>query len=212
LVGGHTIRTTEPIFGLAVAGFVDPEHVWRKAGAVAGDALVLTKPLGTGMAVTAYRRGEISTEAFASVVAYMRQSSGPAARVVREFAPSAVTDITGLGLLGHALEMADAGGVQLAIELGSLPFIAGMRALAAKGIRTSAHDQNRELVRRFVEVTGEPDEEAIALALDPQTAGGLLVATAEHTAGELVRVLRAAGIGAARVGSVQRGSGITIRS
>jgi len=211
LVGGHTITAKEPIFGLAVVGSVDSDDVWRRSGAEPGDALVLTKPLGSGLIITARRRGDVDEETFERAVRSMRESNGPVADIVRDFRPSAVTDVTGFGLLGHAAEMARASRVQLAVELAALPIIDGAHQLAARGIRTSAHDRNRAFVANDLQTGEPPDDTLMAVALDPQTAGGLLIALAEERVDQLLATLTDAGLAGTRVGSVQQGSGLLIR-
>ncbi len=210
LAGGHTITSAEPLFGLAAVGFAHPDTLWRKSGARPGDVLILTKALGSGIAATAHRRGEIDADVFDRAVAVMMESNGSAARVLRRFEPSAVTDITGFGLLGHAAEVAAASGALLAIDLPALPVIDGVLGLAHRGVRTSAHDRNRDFIADSVLGLSAAPDHLLSIALDPQTAGGLLIAVPQSQAEGLLTDLRAANVSAFRIGEVRRGVGITL--
>jgi selenide, water dikinase len=171
VAGGHTIRSPEPIFGLAVQGVVAPGRQFTKGGALEGDALVLSKPLGTGLALAS---GEPAI--VASAVASMRRLNRAAAAALRTVgaAVHAVTDVTGFGLLGHGWEMADRSGVRLAFDSGRLPVLDGVAAVAEAGVRTGGDARNRDYVTG--NVTLDAGEAAAALAFDPQTSGGLLAA------------------------------------
>src|SRR5436853_5563984 len=141
LAGGHTIRDAEPKYGLAVVGTVSPDGLWPKSGARAGDALYLTKPLGTALVLGGAKRGLAdATEA----VQWMRTLNRDAADVLRKLTPSAVTDVTGFGLLGHAHEMASRSGVRLRIEAGRLPALEGALEAARAGVSTAGTRNNRE--------------------------------------------------------------------
>src|SRR5438874_8351364 len=166
LAGGHTIRDAEPKYGLAVVGTVHPDGIWPKAGARAGDALFLTKPLGTGLVLAA--KGDASEAA-----RWMTTLNAAAADVLRPFSPNAVTDVTGFGLFGHAHEMAARSGVRISIEASDMPALDGALEAARDGVRTGGDRRNREFAP--VEGNGVP-EELLALGYDAQTAGGLLVA------------------------------------
>ena len=137
LAGGHTIRDEEPKYGLAVIGTVHPEGIWPKNGAQPGDALFLTKPLGTGLIMTGYKQGLAGTQQLTRAIRWMRTLNKAAADVLRPLAPNAVTDVTGFGLFGHAHEMADRSGARLVLESERFPAIDGALDLARKGIRTS---------------------------------------------------------------------------
>src|SRR5262249_19692636 len=116
LAGGHTIRDVEPKYGLAVVGTVHPEHVWPKNGARPGDALFLTKPLGTGLIMSGVKRGIAGTQPLERAIRWMRTLNKNAADALRPFSPNAVTDVTGFGLFGHAHEVADRSGVRVVLE------------------------------------------------------------------------------------------------
>src|SRR3954454_21964773 len=173
LAGGHTIRDDEPKYGLAVVGTVHPDGIWPKSGAEAGDALFLTKPLGTGLVLQAQREGRAPTGALDAAVAAMRTLNRDAADALRPFAPNAVTDVTGFGLLGHAYEMASRSGVRIELDAAALPALPPALELAEAGIRTGGARRNRDFSGPHVESAA--DDAAEAIAFDPQTAGGLLV-------------------------------------
>jgi selenide,water dikinase len=208
LAGGHTIRDAEPKYGLAVVGTVHPEGLWPKAGARAGDALLLTKPLGTGIVLQAVRDRRAPAGALEAAVAAMTTLDAAAADAVRPLRPNAVTDVTGFGLLGHVHELASRSGVRVELEAAALPSLPAALELAAAGVRTGGDRRNREFAGPHVESTaGEADE---ALAYDPQTAGGLLVSLPEERAAVALAALAAAGAEAARIGRVTHGSGVRL--
>jgi selenide,water dikinase len=173
LAGGHTIRDDEPKYGLAVVGTVHPDAVWPKAGARAGDALFLTKPLGTGIVLQAHRDGNALEGALDAAIESMVELNSGAADALRPFEPNAVTDVTGFGLLGHVHELASRSGVRAVLEAGALPLLPAAAELAEAGVRTGGDRRNREFAASHVESAAPPALEA--LAYDPQTAGGLLV-------------------------------------
>jgi selenide, water dikinase len=179
VAGGHTIRSEEPIFGLAVQGLVHPARVWTKAGARPGDRLVLSKPIGSGIVLA----GESDEHKRAAIV-HMRTLNQAAAATLSALddAPHAVTDVTGFGLLGHAWEMAERSGCTLELDAGAIPLYDGALALAEAGVRTGGDARNRShLEERVGSRAGAAIE---ALAYDPQTSGGLLAAvTADEIEG-----------------------------
>ena len=202
LAGGHTLREEEPKYGLAVVGTVDPDHIWTKAGAQPGDVLFLTKPLGTGLLVHA--RADLTEAA-----RLMQELNAAAADLLRLFEPNAVTDVTGFGLLGHAYELASRSGVALRIEAASLPVLAGALELAGQGVRTGGDRRNRDYVGDALTVDGA-SEAQVALAFDPQTAGGLLVSLPEPRAAALEQAAGDRGLLLARIGSVGPGAGVVL--
>jgi selenide, water dikinase len=201
LAGGHTIRDAEPKYGLAVVGTVPLEGIWPKAGAQVGDALYLTKPLGTALVLGGAKRGLVDS---AEAVRWMRTLNRDAADVLRKFSPNAVTDVTGFGLLGHAHEMATRSGVSLQIEAARLPALEGALESARAGITTAGTRNNRAYAP--VEA-GEAAPELVELAYDPQTAGGLLVSLPREQGMALEAEFAAAGLFLARIGSVAEGTG-----
>ena len=208
LAGGHTIRDDEPKYGLAVVGTVHPEGVWRKSGARPGDAVLVTKPLGTGLVLQAVRDGRAPGGALDAAVAAMTELNRDAADALRSFSPNAVTDVTGFGLLGHAHETAERSGVRIALDADRLPALPGALELAADGTRTGGDRRNREFAGPHVESSASPELEA--LAYDPQTAGGLLVTLPSDKRVVLEATFAAAGLTLHHVGAVEEGSGVTL--
>jgi selenide,water dikinase len=209
LAGGHTIRDDEPKYGLAVVGTVHPGAIWPKAGARPGDALFLTKALGTGIVLQAVRDGDAPEGALDAAIASMVELNRAAADTLRPFAPNAVTDVTGFGLLGHAHELASRSGVRVVLEAQSLPALPGALELAQDGVRTGGDRRNREFAARHVESTA--DEAREVLAYDPQTAGGLLVSLPREQAPVLEATFAAAELALARIGIVEEGAGVVLR-
>ncbi len=208
LAGGHTIRDAEPKYGLAVVGTVHPDGIWPKSGARVGDAVFLTKALGTGIVLQAQRAGGAPPAALAAAVASMRTLNRAAAEVLRPFSPNAVTDVTGFGLLGHAHEMASRSGVRIELRAETLPALEGARELARDGVVTGGDRRNRDFAGPYVESTA--DATAEALAYDPQTAGGLLVTLPADKAAVLIATFAAAGLPLHRVGRVVEGTGVAL--
>lgn len=208
LAGGHTIRDVEPKYGLAVVGTVHPDHIWPKSGAVAGDALFLTKRLGTGIVLQAVRDGVAPDGALDDAIASMLELDRAAADLLRPFQPNAVTDVTGFGLLGHAHEMASRSGVHLVIEADTLPALPGALELADDGVATGGDRRNREFAGPYVESHADLAREA--LAYDPQTAGGLLVSVPSERAAVLEATFGASGVLVTRIGRVEDGAGVVL--
>lgn len=180
VAGGHTIRSPEPIFGLAVQGVVTPGQQFTTGGARSGDALVLSKPLGTGLALAS---GDV--DIVAAAVASMRSLNRVSADALRGRRDQvhAVTDVTGFGLLGHGWEMAERSGARLVFEAGWLPLLDGVASLAAAGIRTGGDARNRDYVSDHVAL--DADDAAALIGFDPQTSGGLLAAVEPAAVDEL---------------------------
>src|SRR5438874_13273320 len=170
LAGGHTIRDAEPKYGLAVVGTVHPDGIWPKNGARPGDALFLTKPLGTGLIMTGYKKGLAGDMQLTRAIRWMRTLNKDAAEVLRASEPNAVTDVTGFGLFGHAHEVADRSGVQLRLESERFPAIDGALDLARKGVRTSGDPRNRDFASAHLATNGLPGT-LEALGYDPQKIG-----------------------------------------
>lgn len=171
VAGGHTIRSEEPIFGLAVQGLVHPDRVWTKAGARPGDALMLSKPLGTGILLAG---GGADDKAMA--IASMRRLNRDAAEALAglDVPPRAVTDVTGFGLFGHSWEMAERSASVLELDAASLPLYPGALAAAQAGVRTGGDARNRAHLEGRVAVETGVDPAIEGLGYDPQTSGGLL--------------------------------------
>jgi selenide, water dikinase len=210
LAGGHTIRDDEPKYGLAVVGTVHPDGIWPKNGARPGDVLFLTKPLGTGLVLHGHPRGLVGDAELDAAVDWMKVLTKDAADALRPFAPSAVTDVTGFGLFGHAHEMAERSGVRIVLDAATLPALDGALAVAAEGERTGGDVRNREFAAAHVDLEGLPEPLA-ALGYDPQTAGGLLAAVPRERAATLEAELAARRLFVRRVGRVENGAGVVVR-
>ncbi len=208
LAGGHTIRDDEPKYGLAVVGTVHPEGIWRKSDARPGDAVLVTKPLGTGLVLQAVRDGRAPDGALDAAIASMTELNRDAADALRSFSPNGVTDVTGFGLLGHAHETAERSGVRIVLDADRLPALPGAVELAADGVRTGGDRRNREFAGPHVESTAAPELEA--LAYDPQTAGGLLVTLPNDKRVVLEATFATAGLPLHHVGAVEEGAGVTL--
>jgi selenide,water dikinase len=171
IAGGHTIRSDEPIFGLAVTGFVHPDRIFTKAGARAGDVLVLSKPVGTGIVLA----GSSPTARSAAIAGMRRLNRGSAEALgALGDAVHAVTDVTGFGVAGHGWEMAERSHAVVVVDSGRLPLYDGARDAADAGVRTGGDARNREHLSGRVVVGGEVADGLVALCYDPQTSGGLL--------------------------------------
>ncbi|HET7856997.1 MAG TPA: selenide, water dikinase SelD [Gaiellaceae bacterium] len=209
LAGGHTIRDVEPKYGLAVVGTVHPEGIWPKSGASAGDAVFLTKPLGTGLIMSGYKGGQTGSQPLERAVGWMKTLNNGAANVLRRLQVNAVTDVTGFGLFGHAHEMAERSGVRVVLESERFPAIDGALDMARSGVRTSGDPRNRDFAGRHLTLINVP-ETLVALGYDPQTAGGLLVSLpAEHGAA-LEAEFAARKLFVRRVGVVEEGAGVVV--
>ena len=209
LAGGHTIRDAEPKYGLAVVGTVHPDGIWHKNGARAGDALFLTKPLGTGLIMSGHKAGLTGSQPLERAVQWMRTLNMDAAEVLRARTPNAVTDVTGFGLFGHAHEVAERSDVRLVLEWERLPAIDGALDLARKGVRTSGDPRNRDFAAEHVTLNGTP-EAIVALGFDPQTAGGLLVSLPADQGAALEAEFEARRLFIRRIGRVEEGSGVVV--
>ena len=209
LAGGHTIRDEEPKYGLAVVGMAHPAALWRKSGARPGDALFLTKPLGSGLVLTAARKGILAADEEAEALRRMGELNDRAADLLRGFEPDAVTDVTGFGLFGHAHETAERSGVRIVLEAERLPALPGALAAAREGVRTGGDGRNRDFAAHAVSLDGATDDLA-ALGYDPQTSGGLLVALPASKGAVLEAAFASDGLFLARVGRVEEGSGVAV--
>jgi selenide,water dikinase len=209
LAGGHTIRDDEPKYGLAVVGTVHPDGIWTKANAQPGDAVYVTKPLGTGLIMSGHKKGEIGTQQLERAVRWMKTLNKGAADVLRSQKVNAVTDITGFGLFGHVHEMADRSGVRIRLESERFPAIDGALDLARKGLRTTGDPRNRDFAGRHLTLQEVP-ETLVALGYDPQTAGGLLVALPAEQGAVLEAEFTSRRLFLRRVGTVDEGSGVIV--
>ena len=202
LAGGHTIRDPEPKYGLAVIGAAHPDHLLRKGGAVPGDTLILTKPLGTGLLVSGSRQGRTDADDLASAVDGMRRLNRDASEVLVAHGIRAATDVTGFGLLGHGLEMARASGTRFVFDAPALPALDGALALAEGGVETGGAAHNRRFVRPELTVSAQVTDALVTLAHDPQTSGGLLAAVPPDALDAVEADLDGRGVTHWRVGRV----------
>ena len=191
VVGGHSVRDDDLKFGYAVTGVIDPRKIWRNVGAIAGDVLILTKPIGTGVIATALKAGKAPAGSVEAAIESMTRLNREAAEVLHAFQESvrggsaihAVTDVTGFGLLGHAREMAAGSNVSLNIDHAKVPFLTGALEAARGGFFAGGLKSNRDFVESCVGFAPAAPGEIRALLFDPQTSGGLLIAVAkEHAA------------------------------
>jgi selenide,water dikinase len=215
IVGGHTVRDSEIKYGLSVTGLVDPRHMLTNEQAKPGDALVLTKALGTGFVTTAFKAGRCPDDVLAAACASMIQLNAIGCDAALAAGAHSMTDITGFGLAGHANEMAQASGVTVVLELSQLPLLPGAADLARNGNQTRASGTNRRFVEPVVRVKGVPDRTTLEFVFDAQTSGGLLISVASDRAEDLVNRARSAGAAATCViGSVlaKQDKSIVIRS
>jgi selenide, water dikinase len=207
LIGGHSVDNQQIMFGYAVTGVIDPARVVTNRGARPGDALVLTKPVGTGVISTGIKFGKAPDEVMRASLETMLLSGREAARLMVEAGASAATDVTGFALLGHAWEMARGSGVTLEIDSGSVPLIHGARELAAAGMLTSGDKSNRRYVGEDVTLGEAVSRELASLLFDPQTAGGLLISVPRDRAKDLLASLHERYRDAALIGRVtERGA------
>ena len=209
LAGGHTIRDAEPKYGLAVVGTVHPDGIWPKNGARPGDALFLTKPLGTGLIMTGYKKGLAGQMQLDRAILWMRTLNKEAADVLRHVEPNAITDVTGFGLFGHAHEVAQRSRVQLRLESERFPAIDGALDLARSGVRTSGDPRNRDFAAAHV-TAHELPEALDVLGYDPQTAGGLLVSVPAERGAALEAEFAARRLFIRRIGRVEEGAGVSV--
>jgi len=207
LVGGHSVDDTELKYGLSVTGVVHPQRVLTNAGARAGDRLILTKPLGTGIIATAVKGRVASPEATAQAAAVMTALNRAAAECLEGFAVHAVTDITGFGLLGHALEMATGSKVEMTLFASQVPVLDAAREYAAMGLVPAGTFANRNFCQNRLNIS--PGMEAVTLDLlaDAQTNGGLFIAVAGEQAEDLLACLHERGVAAAVIIGEVSGTG-----
>jgi selenide,water dikinase len=201
LLGGHSVQDDVPKYGVAVTGFVETERVVRNRGARPGDALVLTKPLGLGILVTALKRERVGEEEIEDAVEAATRLNRGARDAMRAVGPSAATDVTGYGLLGHAGEMLLGAGLGAVVRRGAVPVWDGAQELAAEGCYAAGLVANREHRARDVVADGVGEEDLLPL-YDPQTSGGLLIAVDPKRVEALVAELEARGEVGAVVGEV----------
>jgi selenide,water dikinase len=210
LAGGHSVEDDEPKFGLSVVGVVHPDQYWTNSGARPGDALVLTKPLGSGVLFNANLKGWVSSKAMDACVKTLVHLNHGAAQAMKRFDIHGVTDITGFGLSGHALEMARASQTTVKIRIHDLPVMDEALEMYRKGMSTGVNKLNQNLVADHLHFENPYPDWHAQIIYDPQTSGGLLAALPADQASDLIGALQNAGTpAAALVGEVQPLSGAT---
>ena len=202
ITGGHTIHGAEPIYGLAVAGFVHPDKVLTNSGARPGDVLLLTKPLGVGVITTAAKADLVEAPVLERIYRQMATLNKAARDVLVNYPVHSCTDVTGFALLGHSFEMAQGSGCTLHIQAHAVPFHPEALELARMGFIPAGAYRNREYAQAGVQVNGRVEQALEDLFYDPQTSGGLLAAVPKECAEECLERLLAAGVEAACIGYV----------
>jgi selenide,water dikinase len=208
IAGGHTIDSVEPIYGLVALGLVHPKQVKRNADAQPGDVLVLGKPIGVGVMSAALKKGDLGDTGYAQMIATTTQLNTPGPDLAALPGVHALTDVTGFGLAGHALEMARGARCELRLDWSAVPLLPGVRALATRGFVTGASGRNWAGYGADVALPAHFDEVDRALLPDPQTSGGLLVACAPAALDEVRAIFRRHGFAqAAIVGGIASAGG-----
>ena len=186
LIGGHSVDNEQIMFGYSITGLIHPDKVATNSGARAGDVLILTKPIGTGVISTGIKNARADERIVAASVETMLTPGKYAAEAMRDFGVTGATDVTGFALLGHAWEMARASKVTIEIDANAVPLLDGALELASQRMLTSGDKTNREYVGADIEIRGAVDENLVRLLFDPQTAGGMLIAIDEDKAAALL--------------------------
>ncbi len=212
MAGGHSVDDNEPKYGLAVTGKIHPDRILTNRGSRAGDALILTKPLGTGVLFNANRSGKLPYAELEVILPRIAALNRKALETALNFKVHACTDITGFGILGHSFEMARGSGVQIELDYDRLPFYPHARSMYQKGETTGSNKANRQLVGGHWEAVKSMAFDEEELLFDPQTSGGLLLSVPETEANKLLEALHAAGVDTAvRVGKVAGGDRPLVR-
>ncbi len=210
VAGGHSIDSVEPIYGLVALGLVHPDRVLTNRGAKVGDVLILTKPLGVGVLSAAYKQGRLDDAAYAALIASTTKLNSIGADLATMAGVHAMTDVTGFGLLGHALEMARGSSVGIHFWRDAPVVLEGAIALVQDGVRTGASVRNWASYGDQVALGPDFDDWRRDLLTDPQTSGGLLVAVDPEESEDVIQRIFAAGYDASAVGHVFAGSGVRV--
>lgn len=206
ITGGHTIHGAEPIYGLAVSGFVHPQKIWTNSGAQEGDVLLLTKPLGIGIITTAAKAGLVPSALLKTAYEQMATLNKGARNILAKYTIHSCTDITGFSLMGHSLEMAQGSNMTLHLEVNKVPYHKEALKLAAMGMIPAGAYRNREFVGAYYQVKATLTRELEDVLFDPQTSGGLLAALPEKEADACLRELQEALPMVAQIGYVTKGA------
>ena len=200
LLGGHSVRDDEIKFGYSVTGIIDPKNIKQNTGALPGDRVILTKPLGTGLITTAVKKGKAASEHIQAAVASMLQLNRQASEIAIEFGVDAMTDITGFGLAGHAAEIAKASHVSITFNHGAIPLLPGTLNYSKQGFCAGGLTSNRDFFGKAVFISESVSAEIATVFFDPQTSGGLLIFCQPENAGNLLASLQASNIPAVEIG------------
>jgi len=212
MAGGHSVDDNEPKYGLAVTGVVHPERILTNCCAREGDALILTKPLGTGVLFNACRSGKLPFRELEPLLPLIASLNGKAVETALDFEIHACTDVTGFGIAGHAVEMARGCGMRIDLHLERLPVLPNALMMYRRGETTGSNMPNRKLCEGFLEITTRISKEEEELLFDPQTSGGLLIAVENSQAERLTEKLKSQGIEyAVCIGEVSGGSRPSLR-
>jgi selenide,water dikinase len=212
IAGGHTVLDEEPKYGLSVMGLVHPQRIIAKTGAQPGDALVLTKALGTGLVLTAAKRDVVQPGHLEAAVASMLTLNRHASHLAREAGAHAMTDVTGFAIIGHSWEIADHSGVHLTLRASALPLLPGALGYSEAGLDFGGMGRNKAGLEHKTRIDPSLSDPMRHLLFDPQTSGGLLISLPPAAAETMVASLRADGYPAAIVGSVSEGSGVSVEA
>ena len=211
IAGGHSITDNEPKYGLCVSGIVNPKKMLANNTGRAGDLLIVTKALGTGILTTAYKGGMISEEELQPAIEAMRTLNRKGAEAASGLEIHACTDITGFGLAGHLCEMAEGSGLTATVCHQNLPILPNALEMARMGMCPAGTYRNRDHFGKALDLHAAPEEYRDVM-LDPQTSGGLLFAVAERDAEELLKRLRDSGTDAAMIGELSVFDGVSIHA
>jgi len=204
LLGGHSVRDDEVKFGYAITGLIEKNNIKQNKNGKPGKRLLLTKPVGTGLITTALKRGKASPEHVQAAVQTMSQLNRRASEICLEFRVDTMTDITGFGLAGHALEVARASGISIEIDHRQLPLLPGVVEYSRDGFCAGGLTNNREFFGPHVRIASSVPQDMHNILFDPQTSGGLLVFSHPDDADRLQKTLQSAGIHAVEVGSSRK--------
>lgn len=206
LVGGHSIQAKEPIYGLAVTGIIDPQHILTNGGAKVGDALVLTKPIGSGSLLLAQKAGMLSARSEKILIDSLTLLNGKALEIALPFKPHAATDVTGFGLIGHLHEMAKGANLKCILHASNVPLFPDATSFAEQGLVSGGAYANRNSYSAICNIDDAIDLAVADLFFDPQTSGGLLFAVEATKAEKLAQSLRDAGLTGAIIGEFVEGT------
>lgn len=213
IAGGHTVSDKEPKYGLSVTGHIHPKDIMQKGGAQTGDLLILTKPLGSGVITTAHKNSRVSESDLSNAIKVMSRLNNHAGQFAVQFGASAMTDITGFGLMGHGYEMASASQKSFHIQYSLLKWLDGAQGYAEQSIFAGGLFRNKNHFEQWVQIQADLPDYQQNLLYDPQTSGGLLIAINEKNAQKLIEALVNVGDNVALIGQVETGeSGIVVKA